>query len=952
VANKADGIPFGRDAELRVLRDLVAALAAGQGGIVWVEGEPGIGKSLLIESGLFGATDLGVRVMRLAGEQLTQAFGLCMFVDGLGLRHDPADRTRTEIAELLAGQGRGVDAVLAASERTVALIELECGRVPVVLVADDIQWADHASLGVWQRLMNVASQAPLLLVSACRPVPQRAAVDGLRGAVAQRPDAVVIELGPLVPAVAVAIAGEILSAAPAADLVEELRRAGGNPLYLRELLNVLVTEGKIRTADGVAALALPVRGDLHSVSAAITRRLGFLSERTRSALRAGAVLGQRFSIHDLAMVSGVNVPELLPVVEEAFRAGVLADDDKDLRFRHPLIGQALHDEVPGAMRAALHGHAARELATSGASWDMVARHLLAAPATINGWALDWLMGVPATALYALPAIAAELISHARAVMFAGDRRRSVLTTRLATLLRMLRRPEDLLALGTEALGSVTEPHLLGEIAWNLARGYQMAFRGADGVEVIDRVLAGPDPGAPWRSRLAAQRALLSVIAGPFEGFVKHAEEAIAAGERDGDPITVGWALIALLQVYSGTDALAVVERGLQVVADDDPESTDLRLLFMANNLVVLTNLDRDAEFRAALGPTVTLAESVGAARLTEIHLAAAAHFNTHGAWDQALLHLGQIGDRLTPYQALHRHGIAALIAARRGDRQTAEHHVAAVADISYLSGIDVLIAAAELSIAKAVLAELSGDPRAAIDALAVAWLDPRIDAGAHGRFIRSALLPDLVRLALAADDKGTARSVVATAEADAAADPESGWRMRASAQLCRGMLDDDPHQLLDAADQFEAVGQRIDVAFAAQEASVRLAEAGDLAGARAAFGRAFVVYEEVDAVTDLRRLQARARPHGIRSGSRTAHRRADTGWGALTAAERGVAALVSERMSNPEIATRLFVSRRTVEVHVAHVMKKLQVRSRHEVAHRMPQPESDALVVKAVSRSP
>ncbi|MDT5028361.1 MAG: hypothetical protein QOE61_4787 [Micromonosporaceae bacterium] len=351
------------------------------------------------------------------------------------------------------------------------------------------------------------------------------------------------------------------------------------------------------------------------------------------------------------------------------------------------------------------------------------------------------------------------------------------------------------------------------------------------------------------------------------------------------------------------------------------------------------NLDRDAEFRAALGPTITLAESVGAACLTEIHMAAASHFYQYGAWDQALLHLGQIGDRLTPYQALLRHGIAALIAARRGDRHTAEHHVAAVADISYINGIDVLIAAAELSIARAVLAEASGEPRAAVDALAVPWLDPRVDAGAHGRFIRSGLLPDLVRLALAPDDKGTARSVVATAEADAAADPGSGWRMRALAQLCRGMLDDDPRQLLDAADQFEAVGHRIDVALAAQEASVRLAEAGDLAGARSAFGRAFVVYEEVGAVTDLRRLQARARPYGIRSGSRTAHRRTETGWGALTAAERGVAALVSEGMSNPEIATRLFVSRRTVEVHVAHVMQKLQVHSRHEIARRMPQPE-------------
>lgn len=165
-----------------------------------------------------------------------------------------------------------------------------------------------------------------------------------------------------------------------------------------------------------------------------------------------------------------------------------------------------------------------------------------------------------------------------------------------------------------------------------------------------------------------------------------------------------------------------------------------------------------------------------------------------------------------------------------GDRRTAERHVSAVANISYLSGIDALIAADYLTMGQAMLAEANGDAPAAVDALAIPWRDARVDAGAHGRFIRAGLLPDL------------------------------------------------------------------------------------------------------------RRLQARVRPYSIRSGPRTAHRRATTGWEALTPAERGVAALVAEGMSNPEVAARLFVSRRTAEVHVAHVMQKLQVRRRHEIAREMPQP--------------
>jgi DNA-binding CsgD family transcriptional regulator len=82
-------------------------------------------------------------------------------------------------------------------------------------------------------------------------------------------------------------------------------------------------------------------------------------------------------------------------------------------------------------------------------------------------------------------------------------------------------------------------------------------------------------------------------------------------------------------------------------------------------------------------------------------------------------------------------------------------------------------------------------------------------------------------------------------------------------------------------------------------------------------------------------MQARLRPHGIRSGSHAPHRRATTGWQALTATEREVAALVAQGGSNPEIATRLFLSPRTIEQHVAHILTKLQVRSRRDIARQV-----------------
>ena len=157
------------------------------------------------------------------------------------------------------------------------------------------------------------------------------------------------------------------------------------------------------------------------MGAAIGRRLGFLSGGARSVLQAGAVLGGRFTVEDLALVSGRTVAGLAPIVEEAVAAGVLAEAGSELMFRHALIRQALHDGLPVAVRVGLHAHVARAFADAGASWDRVARHLLAAPQAISGWVLTWLAGLPASALYAQPGIAAELLDHARRVCLPGDR---------------------------------------------------------------------------------------------------------------------------------------------------------------------------------------------------------------------------------------------------------------------------------------------------------------------------------------------------------------------------------------------------------------------------------------------------------------------------------------------------------------------------------------------------
>jgi DNA-binding CsgD family transcriptional regulator len=92
------------------------------------------------------------------------------------------------------------------------------------------------------------------------------------------------------------------------------------------------------------------------------------------------------------------------------------------------------------------------------------------------------------------------------------------------------------------------------------------------------------------------------------------------------------------------------------------------------------------------------------------------------------------------------------------------------------------------------------------------------------------------------------------------------------------------------------------------------------------------LYGSLGAETDVARLAARFRAYGIRRGPHSKHRRARSGWDSLTPTETKIAALVEDGLSNPEIASRLFLSRRTVATHVSHILKKLDVQSRTDVA--------------------
>lgn len=921
VDNLGVGELIGREVELGRLGEAASELVTGRGGVVWVEGEPGIGKSALVQTSLAVVGGTGARVFRAAGDELTQVLPLRLIADCLGVGATGADEFRREIVDLLSGYGGVVDAVLAVAERLLALVDRECARSPVALVGDDLQWADEASMAVWHRLADATTQLPLLLIGVCRPVPLRPEVQRLRHAVSQRRGTVSLTLGPLDQEQVAVLAGRRLSSRPGPKLIGELDRAAGNPLYVREILDVLIREGSLRMEHGETELVAPP--SQLSLGAAIMGRLRFLSPPTRSMLQTASILDDRFGLDQLARVANRPVPELAEMVAEALAAGVLVEAESALTFRHSLIRQTLHDEVPAAVRTGMHGYAAQVLAEAGWSWQRVARHLLAAPDAIDGWVIDWLAGLPAETLYALPATLVGLLEIARERTAPTDPRRALFTTRLTTVLRLLFRHDDLVRVGIEALASISDPRLVGEIAWNLARAYRRLDRHIEAVALIQRVLNGPDPGVPWRSRLRAQLVRSLYFSGDPAQAKVQAERAIEEGERDQDPVSIATASLALKGGLYDFDDLPLLDHTLDIVSGDDPESNSLRVVLRGIRVISLYTLGRP-EWRTELPETIAMAERVGSTQQVHMIIHAAGFFLEQGDWDQSLLYLDQVtdGPHLVARKRAEVAGYRARIALCRGDRAAARQHLLALDKAHgvmriYLDG---------LYLVSALLTEAEGQPERA-----AAMLADRLDEK-HPWWHMDDYVAELVRLALAVGDRDMARRAVALAEAAAVVKVD---RLIVSARICRAMLDDDPQALLTSASYLEGAGRRPFLAFVLQEAAVRFAQQDDVTAARAAFNQAVDIWEDLHSVFDVRRIQQRLRPYGIRRGPRSTHRRALHGWTALTQTEREVAASVSEGRSNPEIAAQMVISRRTVETHVARIMQKLELRSRVEVAREV-----------------
>ena len=386
-----------REAELEQIGDALRTAAAGSGRILMIEGAPGIGKSSLLDGAAELAEAERMTVLRARGGVMEREFALGVVIQLLApsiepLRGGERDRVFAGAAGLARPLFEEVPDRAAADDRLFARfhgLHWLCARLaderPLAFLIDDAHWADEHSLRFLAYLEARIEEIPACAILAVRT-----------GEAAAPPEALtkLIEREPLTP-----VRPPPLSSAAIAEMVrarlgvntgdevcvECARTTGGNPLLARQLISALEEQdGEDVNLDTIAAMGPP------SVARFVADRLRRRSPATAAVAQTLAILGDDASLADTAEVAGVDRKAAAEAVDALIDAELLYPGLPP-RFVHPIIQQALHDSIPPAERVQLHLAAARELARDPARCERVAAHLLAAgPAGPVGerWAFD------------------------------------------------------------------------------------------------------------------------------------------------------------------------------------------------------------------------------------------------------------------------------------------------------------------------------------------------------------------------------------------------------------------------------------------------------------------------------------------------------------------------------------------------------------------------------------
>ncbi|WP_369252993.1 BTAD domain-containing putative transcriptional regulator [Geodermatophilus amargosae] len=380
------GGPVGREAQLRVVDEALAGTATGRGRIILVAGEPGIGKTRLAEEAARRARACGVAVGWGRSDQdagappfwpWTQVFRTLLGDGTPGAAGAGPGPHAVELAPILPELADGgprppapvIDPEAArfrvCEAATAVLRGLASGR-RLLVVLDDLQWADVASHRLLSHLATTVADAPVVVLVTYRD-PDLDAGEPLADTLAELARAVPVdrlELGGL----EVADVARVMASHAGTDPDDELARlvgdrTGGNPFFVIEVLRLLAANGwPERTAGEAAALvAQQVPAGVRDV---LRRRLGRLPDQTHTVLLVAAVIGQEFDLDAVRAVTGLDDDDALAAVELTVSAGLVVEDPATVgrfRFAHALIREAIYGEISRARRARLHARVGQAL---------------------------------------------------------------------------------------------------------------------------------------------------------------------------------------------------------------------------------------------------------------------------------------------------------------------------------------------------------------------------------------------------------------------------------------------------------------------------------------------------------------------------------------------------------------------------------------------------------------
>jgi DNA-binding CsgD family transcriptional regulator len=957
-------VPVGlceREGELARVDALLAAARAGHGDALLITGPAGIGKTVLLGAARERAGQAGMRVLAGRGGELESGFSF-----GLARQlFEPllADAGAAEREALLAGAARralialeglrdqaGAAAPAEGSEPPFAVMHglywlavnaSEAG--PVLMTVDDLHWADQASLRFLLYLADRLAGLPIALVLSWRVAEAEGDADRLVRL--EQIAGGVVSLAPLSRSGVRTLLTREFGTAPADRFAAACHAVtGGNAFLLRELIQQLRADG-IGTGEE-AATRVAALGP-RSVARAVALRVARLGPAAGELARAAAVLGDGAQLRHAAALAGVGLDDAAAAADGLAGMGVF-EPGTPLRFVHPIVRTAVHEDIPRAGRGLRHAEAARLLAAEGADLDAVCAHLLVCE----------------------PAGSPEVVERLRTAAARAVGRGA---------------PESAVAYLRRAMAETADVSMRAVLLRELGRAEKVLGDPAAAEHLRESMRLASDPAE--RAAVVPDLAELLVLGGQWDAGAAILREALAElAERDAQLGERRPAIVARLQAWwaglSAYDPRLVDEFDRRLgelrAAARRPDAASRMLAGLLAGVLAWRG-ESGAGLLALLDHALEGGRLL--ARVDSDPLMAAQALFCPMMLDQ----LGRAEELADQLLALSRSrgSVAGLVIAtcvhagvmaRRGELVDTETDVRAAIEMAMEYGMPFAIPSA-LHFGADALIERPGlaDIAALADTTTLAPDFAQTESGAILREVRG-------RLALAAGDLSTARAELtaaagthkalhvlnpsascwrsALALAVAAEDP-AGARRLADSELTdarraglprptgialrtRGMLEGGERGLCDlreAAELLAASDARLEHARALVELGAAMRRANQRTAAREPLRTGLDLAYHCGAT----RLAEQARTELLAAGARP-RRGALTGLEALTASERRVAELAAAGMSNPEIAQALFVTLNTVEGHLRHAYQKLSISSRGQLpaALRSAAPEAPA----------